>query len=742
MIVLKRSFAVSESSQEAPAEKLPAETSIKTHCQICEPTCGVVVKIQGGRISRVEPNPDHVHSRGHMCIKARAAVDVLYDPDRVLYPLKRTGGPGEFSRVTWDEALTEISSRLAEIRNTHGPEAFATFIGNPPGFSYATLMWFGAFQETLQVKWRYAVNAEDGASMLAANEYLFGTAGVILKPDFWRTSFAIITGANPLVSHGSGFSEPKVRDAMGSIVKRGGRVVVIDPRRTETAREFEHLAVRPGADAFLLIGLIRTLFDEDLIDRAFVQEWTSNIDELRSWIGRFDLDECSLRCGVPANELRQLARDFAEAESAVIYGRTGTCTQRFGVLNNFLIGVINALTGNVERSGGGVFGWGYTGAGGDGAPVDGNRPARTRVNNHPGVAGLHPSTSLVPDITVPGKEQVRALLGVGCNPMLSSAGGGPRLEAALEQLELHASIDLYVNETNKYAHFILPCTNFYERSDVPFATAGLMLRPSAWYSPAVVPRHGEVREEWEILQEIARRLGLGGAYIDPTMRLLAKCGIEVKPETLLDIAIRTGPAGDQFGLRPDGLSLQKLKDNPDGISLKQELPLGDLGEILNTPDKKINLCGAVIASDFDRLLNYPDDSEYEFRLIGMREIRSHNSWMHNSPKLMSATRQHAALLNPVDAAERGIADGSQINIESRSGKICIPVKLSQDVSRGTVVVPHGWGHDAGWRLANSKAGINSNLLASGALDDIEPIAGMSILNGIPVRISPSSESRA
>ena len=669
-------------------------------------------------------------------MKANAAADVIEDPDRLLTPMKRVGGPGEFVPVSWEEALSDIVARLKAIRGAHGNASFATFFGNPPAFSYACMMWLAGFQKALGVKWKFGVNSDDGASRMAANHFLYGTVAVLLKPDLWRTKFLLVLGANPYVSHGSSFTEPKFRDAMKAIVARGGRVVVIDPRRTETARNFEHVAIRPGTDPWLLMGMIRTLFDEKLVDRDYVAQFVAGADALAEQARAFDVEECSRRCGIEAGVIRQLARDFAGAESGVLYGRTGTCQQRFGTLNNLLQDAVNALTGNVERPGGALFGWGavdfesFSRKGG----FDTYGKAPTRAYGHPDVYGMHPSTSLGPDILADGDEKIRALVTIGTNPVLSSAGGGAKLEAALEKLALHFSLDLYVNETNRYAHYVLPVTTFYEREDVPLFISGMMLRPAVWHSPAVLPPRGEVREEWEILQEIASRMGVGGAYAIPALRWLAKLGIEVKPRTLADLMLRMGPAGDWFGLKPGGINLRKIEQAPDGIRLRDDVPISDLRKRLVTPDKRIHVCSAPVVSELARVRAHVDDPAYPLRMIGMREMRSENSWLHNVERVMPEKRQQAALVHPEDAAPLGIADGEVVQIASKSGTVRIAAKLTTDVARGTIAIPHGWGHRGGWKLANARAGVSSNELASGEPEDIDALAGMSILTGIPIRL--------
>ncbi len=711
--------------------------TIHTYCRICEPQCGLVATVDNGRLVGVRGDPEHVHSQGFLCTKASAAIEVAYDPDRITRPMRRVGGPGEFEAVSWDDALEDIATRLQRIRAEHGNHSFATFLGNPPAFGYASAIWLGGFQATLDVKWRYGVNADDASARLAANALLYGSVGLAPKPDLWRTDFAMLLGANPFVSHGSLITEARFRDALDSINERGGRVVVVDPRRSETARRYDHLFVRPGSDAFLLLGIIHTLLGEDLVDRRFLDRYARDLDVLTRAIEQFDPELCAARSGVEAGTIRELARSFAAARSGVVYGRTGTCTQRFGTLVNILQDLVMILTGNIEREGGLLFGWAAIDlesfARSSGLDTFGE--VRTRVRGHPDVFGMLPSTDLLVDTRTPGDGQVRALMVIGANPVISSAGGGPELESAMEELELCFALDLYVNETNKHAHYVLPVPHFYERDDFPLGAAGNMLRPSIWATDAVIEPAGEARAEWAILDEIARRMGYGGAYAVRPLRALAKLGYRVKPRQLLDLLIRTSKAGDLFGLRRRGLSLSKLlRDHPHGKRLRGELPTGQLEARIKRPDKKLPLALPEMLAEIERLQSHVDDERFPLRLIGMREIRSQNTWMHNAPRLMPDSRRLTARVNAQDAERIGLADGGDVLITSRSGSVQVAASVTDEVGPGTVALPHGWGHAGGWRRANAAGGVNSNVLASNAMEDIENLAGMSILNGIPIAV--------
>ena len=728
-----------------------------TYCRICEPICGLIATVDNGRLVQLEPNRDHVLSQGFMCIKGRSMPELIYDPDRILTPMRRNGPPGSFEPISWGEAITEISAKLKALVDTHGSDAFASFVGNPPAFDFASYMWLQGFHETLGSPWKFGVNAEDAATRMAASALLYGSPAMLMMPDLWHTDMAVIIGANPMVSHGSILSEPRLRDALRGIVNRGGRVVVIDPRRSETARQFEHVGVHAGTDAWLLAAIVHVLFRDDLVAREFTRRWTTNIELLERAVKAITPRVAAPRCGVPVDQIEDLAGAIARAPSAVIYGRTGTCTQMFGTLTNYLQDVINILTGNLDARGGWVFPWG---------PIDFVKFAamagmdtfgaiRTRVSGLPDVNGLLPSRALAEDIMCDRPDRIRALCTMGANPVLSSGGGGVRLEGALGELDLHFSFDLYQNETNKYANYLLPVPSMYERQDIPFAFMGNMLRPAAFATDAVIEPLGMCRPEWTVLNDIARSMGLGGAYSVAPLRWLAKAGIRLKPRTLVDLILRTSRCGDLFGLRRGGLSFAKLLDSPDGVSLRTELPVGVIGKYLQTPDRRIDLAPAAMRAEFARLQDKGPDcamtASYPLWLVGRRESHSHNSWMHNNKRLWPAKRSAQRLqIHPEDAKRAGLSDGEVARVDSPGGSVTVTVEVTEEMFEGNVSLPHGWGHAGGWQHANSLGGANSNVLSGGDDWSIEPIAGMSVLNGIPVRAvslnsgvgAPASASRS
>jgi anaerobic selenocysteine-containing dehydrogenase len=709
-----------------------------TFCRICEPLCGMVAEVEEGRIAKLRPDPDNPLSRGYACPKGIAMAEVQNDPDRVLHPLKRTGS-GAFKRVSWERALDDIGERLRDVLDERGPEAVAWYMGNPGAFSYSHTLWVKGFLDALGSPHYYTAGSQDVNNRFAASALLYGSPLVIPIPDLRRTSFLLMVGANPLVSHGSVLSAPRVREQLVELEGRGGRIVVVDPRRTETARVFEHLPVRPDGDAWLLLSLLHVVFDEGLADADFLAERASGAEALERAAREHPPERTESRTGVPAEQARALARDFASADGAAAYGRTGSCLGRFGTLVAFLLDALNAVTGNLDRPGGAVFG-------NPPVPLDelGERlglatygKTRARFRDFPDVLGNLPAALLPREIETPGERQVRALFVSAGNPVLS-VPDGEALERAFEQLDLHVALDFYVNETNRHADYILPTTTFYEREDVPIALLSFFTTPFIQVTEAVVDPPGEARQEWEIVDDISRRIGLA-PYSPASLRALARLGVRPTPRRLVDLLLRTGPRGDLFGLRPSGLSFAKLRDrHPHGLVLDDFIETGVLRGKLRHRDGRVRLAPAEIVSELARLAAVDgDDPEYPLRLIGMRELRSHNSWMHNAPLLMRGGREHALRMHPRDAAAAGIDDdGGKARIESKAGSVVVPVKVTDEMTPGAVALPHGWGHNGGWQIANAHAGANVNLLASGDPEDLERLAGMAFLNGIPVRVSP------
>jgi anaerobic selenocysteine-containing dehydrogenase len=710
-----------------------------TFCRICEAHCGMVATVQDGAVTQLRPDREHPLSSGYACPKGIAMLDVQNDPDRVVHPLKRRAGGDGFERVSWDDALADIGARLRAVRDRHGGEAIGWYMGNPGAFSYSHPLWVKGFLDALGSRHYYTASSQDVANRFAASALLYGCSALLPIPDLQRTDFLLVVGANPLVSHGSVLTAPRIKDQLHAIVARGGRVVVVDPRRSETASAFEHVAVRPDTDAWLLLSLLHVIFDEGLEDwRALVHQ-SEGYGWLREAAAAHPPEATEERTGVPADTVRALARDLAAAPSAAVYGRTGSCLGRFGTLVAFLLDSLNVVTGNLDAPGGWVFG----------------RPAialdeiaelaglatygkwRSRVGSFPEVLGAAPASLMHREIREPGPGQLRALFVSAGNPVLSVPDGAA-LEAALGELDLFVSLDLYVTETNRHADYVLPATTFLEREDLPIAFLGLYTTPFVqWTEPVVSPR-GEARDEWEVVRALGDALGVSPLPTPQLRRLGRRLGKLVTPRRLVDLLLRTGPEGDWLGLRRRGLSVRRLRGAPHGVVVSEHIPTGVLRRKVRHPSGKVRLDPPEIRAEVDRLAaSDGHDPAFPLRLIGLRELRSHNSWMHNAPLLMRGGRTHAARVSPADAERTGLTDGDSARIVSPSGAAEVTVKVTDEMTEGTVALPHGWGHYGGWQVANAAGGINSNVLASSRAEDLEPLAGMAFLNGIPIRLEPT-----
>jgi formate dehydrogenase len=727
---------------------MTAEQKI-TYCRICEPLCGLVATVEDGRLVSLRPDQDHPLSQGFACPKGIAFTDIQNDPDRVLHPLRRTAS-GEFERVGWDEALDDIAARFKATWKTHGGESLGLYFGNPGGFSAATALWVGGLFDALGAVHKYSPGSQDINSRFVASKLLYGALTQLPFPDLPRTDFLLMLGANPLVSHGSGVRAPRVKDELSAITNRGGRVVVIDPRRTETARAFEYVAVRPDTDAWLLLSLLHVIFADGLEDVRAITTQSTGIELIREAAAAHPPEQTESITGVPADVVRSLARDFATAPTATAYGRTGSCLGRHATLVGFLLDVLTIVTGNLDKPGGTLFTQEVIGIQ-DLAERSGKASygaTRSRVGDFPDVIGTFPAAVMAEEILTDGPGKLRALFTIAGNPVLTIPDG-EGLERALEELDLHVAIDLYINETNKHADYILPATTFLERDDYPYALAFSSVVPFIQSTEAVVAPYGEARQEWEILDEIARRMGVAlfvpgerGQKLARPLVWLNRRGVgRLTPRRLMELLLRVGPYGDRFGLRRGGLNPKKLARHPHGLVLAEHAVHGLFEKSVRHEDGMVHLAPPEIAAELARLgKGYVDDPAFPLRLIGLRELRSQNSWMHNSATLMKGkARTHSARINPTDAAASGVLDGAGVRIRSAHGVIETVALLTDEVGPGTVAVPHGWGHAGGsWERANKAGGANVNQLASTRHEDIEKLAGMSLLNGIPVALEPVS----
>ncbi|MEE8580735.1 MAG: molybdopterin-dependent oxidoreductase [Myxococcota bacterium] len=736
------------------------ETVYRT-CPLCEAHCGIGVEVDRSRSEVVTIRGDEANpfSRGYLCPKAYGLKGLHEDPDRLRRPLRKRGG--DFEEIGWEEAFDLAASRLNEIRAAHGPDAIATYIGNPTAHDVGAILYLQPLFQVLGTRWRYSASSVDQLPKMMSSSLLFGGALHIPVPDLDRCGHLLVLGANPLVSNGSLMTAPDLPARLRALRERGGKIVVVDPRRSETARQADqHIFILPGSDAYFLFALVHTLFEEKLVALGHLTAFTAGLDEIEKLARDFSPETVAARTGIAAETTRQVAREFAVAERAACYGRIGTCTQEFGTLASWLVDVLNVLSGNLDRAGGAMFPRAAASTDALTGREAGYVPyARwhSHVRGLPEFNGELPVATLAEEIDSAGEKRVRALLLVAGNPVLSTPNGA-RLDRALASLDFVVSTDLYLNETTRHADVILPPVSHLERSNYDLLFHGFSVRNYTSFSPRVLEPPKEGKQQWEILLELTARLaGVDGAVIEDLMlgALLAATvggeetpcprvseadarvalGSEGGPERVIDLLLRTGPYGDGFR-GADGLSLKALREHPHGIDLGPLEPR--LPERLNTRSGKIELAPELLVKDVTRLRDRlaPAHRAGALLLIGRRQVRNNNTWMHNVPALAKGRARCTLLIHPDDARACGLAPGGRARLRSRVGEIEVPVEQSDEMMPGVVSLPHGFGHDAPGaqlRVAERQAGVNSNRLCDE--EAVDALSGNAVLNGIPVEVS-------
>lgn len=715
-----------------------------TFCRICEPLCGMIATVEDGRLTALRPDKEHPLSAGFACQKGIAFTEVVNDPDRVTTPLKRT--PAGFEPVSWDEALDDIAARCDEIHRRHGSGAFGWYMGNPAAFSYAHLFGAMAFAKGVgRHSHFFTSSTQDTSSRLLASQFLYGSPLAVPIPDLLRADLLVLMGANPVVSHGSFLTAPRIKDRMHDIVRRGGRVLVIDPRRSETAAQFEWLGVTADSDAYLLLSVLQVFFDEGLVSTTARQQATG-LDWLAIQAAPFTPEVTEAHTGVAPEAVRALARDLAATPRAAVYGRLGTCVGRNGTLVTYLIDAVNLVAGNLDRPGGSVFStlgipgqkWGTKLMGASLRRT--YRTKRTRVGGFRAVIGAEPAALMAKEMTTPGRRQIRAMFVGAGNPVLS-VPNGLELEEGLESLSLMVGLDLYVNETTAHCDYVLPVTTMYERDDFAVTFQQFQATPFRQATDAVVAPAGQVRTEWSIIEDLISRIRVRTPVFAALRGARRLTGRPLNPRPVVDAMIRMADGGDRFGLRRGGLNFTKLATvNPHGVVVAPDIRTGVLDEVVAYRHGTVELEHPDIAAEITALTRRKRPAAFPMRMIGMREPRSENSWMHNAPLLMRGDRTQRALIHSDDAANRGIAEGDTVTVRSPFGEIAVPVALTTDIVPGTIAIPHGWGHrgTGGWRIANRAGGVNVNQLMSSDPADVEALAGMSWLTGVPVQVTQTN----
>ena len=690
-------------------------------CHLCEAICGLNIEVtheaEGPpRISSIKGDPQDPFSRGHICPKAVALQDIQEDPDRLRQPHRRIGD--QWQAIGWDEAFAFAAERLWAVQQAHGRNAVAVYQGNPSVHNYGLMTHSNYFLGLLKTRNRFSATSVDQLPQHLTSHLMYGHGLLLPIPDIDHTQFMLILGGNPLASNGSIMTVPDVEKRLKALKARGGQLVVVDPRRSETALLADrHLFIRPGGDAALLCGLLHTLFAEGLARGSHLP--INRLEQVREAILPFDAVSMSALCGIPAEDIRQLARDFAAADKAVCYGRMGVSTQAFGSLCHWLVQLINLVTGNLDRVGGALCTEPAVDlvASTSGGHFD---QWRSRVSGLPEYAGELPVSALAEEILEPGDGQVRALVTVAGNPVLSTPNGR-RLDEALAGLEFMLSIDLYINETTRHADLILPSTSALENDHYDSTFNLLAVRNVTRFNRAILPKPEGALHDWEIF------VGLAEAF---AQRAQVELKATLPPARMIDFALRKGPYGDDSSWK---LSLQMLDEYPHGLDLG---PLGaNLAVRLRTAGGKVEAAPAVLLGDLQRLARQAAPTAGQLLLIGRRHVRSNNSWMHNYHRLVKGKPRHHLLMHPDDLRHHQLQDGQMVRIRSRTGVIEVPVQASEEMMPGVVSLPHGYGHGrqgARLQVAGAQPGVSANDLTDEHLRD--GVSGNAALNGVPVQV--------
>ncbi|HEX6248139.1 MAG TPA: molybdopterin-dependent oxidoreductase [Nocardioidaceae bacterium] len=700
------------------------ETARLGVCNLCEAICGLRLTVEDGRVTSVRGNPDDPLSRGHVCPKALALPDIQEDPDRLRRPVRRTTAGWE--EITWDAAFDLVAAGLADAITRHGRDAVAVYLGNPNVHSLGSMTHLSPMVRSLGTRNVYSASTVDQIPHQLVAHLMYGHQFLIPVPDVDRTDLLVVVGGNPMASNGSLMTVPDFPGRLRELKARGGRMVVIDPRRTETAKVAdEHHFVRPGADAHVLLAVLHTILGEGW---ARPPEYVDGLDVVESAVAAFTPERAEAAAGVPADVVRRLARDLVETERAALYGRLGVSAQAHGSVAQWAIQCINILAGNLDHEGGVMLTSPAVDAVGRGLVGKGHHGRwRSRVRDLPEVSGELPASTLADEILTPGGGQVRAALTVAGNPVLSTPDGA-RLSQALGGLDFMAAVDFYVNETTRHAHVILPPTSALERDHYDLVFHMLAVRNTARFTPAVLPKPHDARHDWEIYNEIARRTAARLGRRQPLLkRLPAAARSRLSPSRTIDLLLRTGSAR---------LSLRRLRREPAGVDLGPLRPV--LPGRLRTPDKRIRLAPRLLLDDLARL-DAAATADDGLLLIGRRHQRDCNSWMHNTERLTKGRRRHHLLMHPDDLAERGITDGTTVTVSSRVGSVDVEVRASDDMMPGVVSLPHGYGHaQEGVRLARAVRvpGVSVNDLTDPAV--LDEASGNAVLNGVPVTVVPAA----
>ncbi|UIP05824.1 molybdopterin oxidoreductase family protein [Erythrobacter sp. SDW2] len=686
-------------------------------CHICEANCGVLVELDGRKVVSIKGNPDHVLSRGHICPKATAIADLQDDPDRLRRPVKRTATG--WQEIDWDTAFREIAEKVVALQNEGARAAF--YRGNPGAHDYALSTQSGYLQRAVGARGTFSASTLDQIPHHYAQYQLYGHVSLAAVPDIDRSQLIVIVGGNPMASNGSLWTVPDFRNRVKEMQARGGRLVVIDPRRTETARVADEWhPIIPGTDTALLIGLLQcVLADDDALRPGLAELVDDSWSKIKPLVDSFDLEELAAHCGIPAATIRRLASELANGQPAALYGRMGVSVCEFGALNQWLIQLVNLATGNLDRAGGAMFPQplldlvAQVGRGGV-------KTIETARGPLPSVMGEIPTIAFADELSRQDDQRIRTLFVIAGNPVLS-APDGQRTEQALANLELMVSMDMQITETSRHAHYILPPCGPLEKDHFTFFFGPLAVRNFGAYSPATLPMEEGAKADWEIAGELAQAIFAERGKAVPNFET---------PRERLDAMLRASPAG---------MSLAEVEAQPNGVDLGPLQPC--LKDRLLTDNRKINVLSEDLAEEVERFRSrLGERAEGQLSLIGRRHVRSNNSWLHNAQRLVKGPDRCTLMIHPTDAAERGLADGDLATVASRVGAVEVAVEVTEDIMPGVVSLPHGWGHHregVSWRTAAAHAGVSLNDLTDP--ERYDRLTGNAVLNGTPVTVERAEE---
>ncbi len=708
-------------------------------CTLCEAMCGIEVTTVEREIISIAGDKKNPFSEGHVCPKAAALKDLYDDPQRLRQPMRKTAAG--FEPISWEEALDTVAEKLHGIQHEHGNDAVGVYLGNPNAHNMGSILFGPYFYRALNTHNRYSATSVDQLPHHIVSRQMFGHQLQIPIGDIDNTDYFMIIGGNPLASNGSIMTVPHIKRRLKAIQKRGGKVVVIDPKKSETADiSCDHHFIKPGSDVLLMLAMVHTLFGKGLVDAAELLAHAPDLLQVEAYVKPYSPERVAKRVGISSEEIETMVSEFCAENSAFCYGRMGASVQVFGTLTQYLIMLFNMLTGNFNRRGGMMF----TQPAADTLPHSGRGTMgkySSRVRNLPAFAGEYPVAALSEEITTPGEGQIKAMVIGGGNPVLTTTNG-KQLDKAFEQLEFVAAVDFYITETSRHADIILPPVTALERDHYDVVFHNFAVRNSAKFSPALFSQPEDTKTDWQIYLGLAERIDkLNGKATEHYAKLWEK-----EPTGVVDAMLKSG----RYANGEHNVSIQTLRDQPHGIDLGPLQP--ELPGAIYHDDKKISMAFDYFMADLPRVEQhfFSDSSPLNARtadtldLIGRRHLKSNNSWLHNSPRMMKGVKSNqkgqnprcSAQIHPDDAARFNIQDGQFITVTSRVGQVEITAELTEKIMPGVISIPHGWGHNkagSSWSLAEQHSGVSVNDLTDEMC--LDELSGNAVLNGVPVTIA-------